>query len=429
MPITFSNAVGPSGTPVSAGTVVYVASDPAPSTGATGTFSVSSTPGGAALTNVIAAGVSYSAFGVGVQPQYFVINSATSGNTLTMNTTAGLAQGMPIQFGTAINGATIAANTTYYVMTVTATTIQVSANAYTLTALSVGADSKTSSATVISNSISVTITAVSGSSQLTASTQLAVGNAIVLNSTVGIFSAGVVYYVQASTATTLNLSLTPFGGAITTTVPAASGLTVSATGYYTLSGTAASSIATPNASGVFTVNGSGGPPNALLPNSAILFTVSPATEIVAKQPYYVVSPGTTATPFANFYVSLTPGGTPITSLSNASSQQFVVFGVGASPTAVRIQTPSLLVGLVTNVNSSVGSGNTLVVRVYRTPANGRPTALIANYTHTYNDTTTSNNTYFNTSQALNTGDRLHVFAAYQGTITYPHDLTAQLILV
>ena len=412
---------------VGVNTVYYIASNPAPS--AT-TFTIVDSAGAAISPSIETTSLlNYSAFSTGVQPQYFVRGSTSSGNTLTMNTTAGLAQGMPIQFGTAINGSTIAANTTYYVMTVTATTIQVSANAYSLSALAVGADGRTSSATIVSNATSVKITGISNASVLSAVTQLAVGNAIVLNSNVGPFSAGVVYYVQASSATTLSLSASPFGSAIATTVTAVSNLTVSATGYYTLSGTAVTSVATPTPAGLFTVSGSGAPVNALLPNSAILFTASPATEIIERQIYYVVSPGTTTGPLANFFLSLTPGGNAITALTTPTGQQFVVFGPSGSPTGVRIQTPSLLVGLVTNVNSPVGSGNPLVVTVYRTPATGGPTAPIASYTYTYNDIPTTNNTYFNTSQVLNTGDRLHVLASYQGTITYPRDITAQLIIV
>jgi hypothetical protein len=347
-----------------------------------------------------------------------------------MNTTAGLAQGMPIQFGTVINGTTIAVNITYYVMTVTATTIQVSANAYTLSALAVGSDGKTSSATIVSNTIAVTITGISTSSVLSASTQLAAGNAIVLGGNVGPFSAGNVYYVQAAAATTLALSTTPFAATpINTTVEAFSNLSIPATGYYTLSGTAITSIATPTSVGLFTVSGAGAPPNALLPNSAIYFIDSPATEIRARQVYYVANPGATSVPLANFFLSLTPGGNRITTVTPGTGKQFVVLGAAASPTAVRIQTPSLLVGLVTNVNSPAGVGNPIVVTVYRTPASGGPTAPIASYTYTYNDNTTTNNTYFNSSQSLNTGDRLHVLASYQGTTAFPHDLTAQLIIV
>jgi len=446
MPITFSSTVGS----VSAGTVVYVTSNPPPSSGATGTFSVSSTPGGAALTNVAAAGVSYSAFGTGVQPQYFVTTTAGSAaDNITLNTTAGLSVGMPIQFGTALNSTagTIDAGVTYFITKVTTSAIQV-ATAAGGTALASTAG-RTSSAVIPYTSTNLTVTTLTTSTNLvtvSAAHNLVLGNVVVFGSAVGPFNAGTYYYVLTTPATTtLTLALTQGGSAIT--IAANATVSVTATGYYTFTNSSFPSMASfAPTTGRITMNN--GNTNQLAPGMPIVFgssfgtvptspTATP-TNIVAGRTYYVASsPAPTPGASGTFLVSLTPGGPAIlfTDAATSTTSSFAAFALAGRPPSFRIQTPSLLVGLATSLNNAMGlsagnaPGNSLIITVYRTPASGGPTTATS-FTVTYspNDATTVNNINFNSSLSLAAGDRIQALAVSQGT-SVSRDITADLIIV
>ena len=445
MPITFSSTVGS----VSAGTVVYVTSNPPPSSGATGTFSVSSTPGGAALTNVAAAGVSYSAFGTGVQPQYFVTTTAgSSSDNITLNTTAGLSVGMPIQFGTALNSTAgnIDAGVTYFIMKVTTSAIQVATVAGG-TALASTAG-RTSSAVIPYTSTNLTVTTLTTSTNLvtvSAAHNLVAGNVVVFGSAVGPFNAGTYYYVLTTPATTtLTLALTQGGSAIA--IAANATVSVTATGYYTFTNSSFPSMASfaPSTGRITMTNGS---TNQLAPGMPIVFgssfgtvptspTATP-TNIVAGRTYYVASsPAPTPGASGTFLVSLTPGG-PVILFTGASSttSSFAAFALAGGPPSFRIQTPSLLVGLATSLNNAMGlsaadvAGNSLIITVYRTPASGGPTTATS-FTVTYspNNATTVNNINFNSSLSLAAGDRIQALAVSQGS-SVSRDITADLIIV
>jgi len=451
MPIVFGTTVSGTGTSLNAGTVYYIISNPAPSSGATGTFSVAASLGAAsgiapAPTNA-PVGISYSAFSTGIQPQYFV--TGASGLTITLNTTAGLSIGMPIQFGTTLTGTNpCTAGVTYYIATIPSGTTITATDANTggtgRSGLNTGI---TSSLIVPYTATSLTVTTLTASSANTVTTSVAhnlvLGNVVVFGASAAPFTAGTYYYVF-STPSNVTFTLAPTQGGSVISIAATSTVSVSATGYYTFTNSTVPSMASFASGGLITL--SNGPTNnQLVPGMPIIFgssfgsapaspTATP-TNIVAGQTYYVASnPAPTAGGSGTFYVSLSPGGPAIGLTGSTTTSALVAFALAGGPPSVRIQTPSLLVGLATTLNNVMGltsgaAGNSLIITVYRTPASGGPTAATS-FTVTYspNDATTVNKLFFDSSLSLAAGDRIQALAVSQGS-SIPRDITAQLILV
>jgi hypothetical protein len=81
----------------------------------------------------------------------------------------------------------------------------------------------------------------------------------------------------------------------------------------------------------------------------------------------------------------------------------------------------------------MGPGSSLTLTVYRMPASGTssyittaPTSFVASYT--ISDTTTTALNYGNASISLAAGDRLSVYAQYNGQQVL-RDITAKLLLI
>lgn len=273
---------------------------------------------------------------------------------------------------------------------------------------------------------------------------LLVGNVVVFGSTVGPFTPGNYYYVVSTpSGTTLTLSLAQGGSAVV--VPTTTTVNVTATGYYTFTAATLPTVTSVAATGQITL-ANGPANNQLAPGMPIVFgtsfgtaasvpTATP-TSIVAGRTYYVASnPPPTAGVSGTFYVSLSPGGPVIVLAASSPTSSLVAFALAGGPPSVRIQTPSLLVGLATTLNNAMGlsaanvAGNSLIITVYRTPASGGPTTATS-FTVTYspNDATTVNNINFNSSLSLAAGDRIQALAVSQGT-SIPRDITADLIIV
>ena len=51
---------------------------------------------------------------------------------------------------------------------------------------------------------------------------------------------------------------------------------------------------------------------------------------------------------------------------------------------------------------------------------------IYNYFVTFNDSTTTTQSYYNSTKTFNAGDRLHAYLSFFGGTTSAHDLTVQL---
>jgi hypothetical protein len=79
--------------------------------------------------------------------------------------------------------------------------------------------------------------------------------------------------------------------------------------------------------------------------------------------------------------------------------------------------------------NTTGSAVSVQVALYRTPAGmNTQTSLtpIADYFVTFNDDTTTAQSYYSTSKSFGAGDKLHTYLTYFGGSTAAHDLTVQL---
>jgi hypothetical protein len=98
---------------------------------------------------------------------------------------------------------------------------------------------------------------------------------------------------------------------------------------------------------------------------------------------------------------------------------------GTPPAYYRIQQPCLLSGIAAGLAGAAGSNNSVTLLVKYTPmASGTLTDTV--FTVTFGESNL-NETFYNASVRLNTGDRLHVYITYTGNNgNNAHDLTVQL---
>lgn len=231
----------------------------------------------------------------------YAVTGFTSGSApLTMNTTNGLAIGMPIQFSTAIGG--FSTGTTYFIQAITGSTISIS--------LTLGGGAVNTSGTSASSAISLAYAitgSTNGSALLTMNSTagLAAGMPVEIATTTAGFIAGTRYYIIAVAATTITLG--------TTTVATAQNANAAgASSQITIPYVSQSNLAiTGVASGVITTSTN----HNLVVGNQVIFNVQygVTTTYQAKLPYYV-----TSTPSANtFLLGTSPGAFPITGLSMA----------------------------------------------------------------------------------------------------------------
>jgi hypothetical protein len=109
-----------------------------------------------------------------------------------------------------------------------------------------------------------------------------------------------------------------------------------------------------------------------------------------------------------------------------------MFNITNAPAYYRLQQPAILSGfsvaLAKPVNTT-GSAVSVQVALYRTPAGmNTQTSLtpIADYFVTFNDATTTFQSYYNTSKSFGAGDKLHAYLTYFGGTPAAHDLTLQV---
>ena len=86
--------------------------------------------------------------------------------------------------------------------------------------------------------------------------------------------------------------------------------------------------------------------------------------------------------------------------------------------------------LPANITGATPASTNMSLFVCRTPVNSdlqQGVIIIPAFTQTYNDATTIVQTYFNSTQTFNVGDRIHVFLTYAGGAAMTaHDITVQL---
>jgi hypothetical protein len=167
--------------------------------------------------------------------------AATTNNLFTVTSTVGMYAGMPVYVASSF-GSLLATQTVYYVNSAnfSATQFQLSlTSGGSGTAVSIGSNISTTTVTITATTItnnlltvtpvSVTVNSSSGTTiTLSASATLTVGAPIVFSSAVGsVVTSGTTYYVQASSGTSLSISTSVGGSAIS--VGTTTGLSVTAT--------------------------------------------------------------------------------------------------------------------------------------------------------------------------------------------------------
>jgi hypothetical protein len=95
------------------------------------------------------------------------------------------------------------------------------------------------------------------------------------------------------------------------------------------------------------------------------------------------------------------------------------------PAFYRIQQPTILSGLSAALATAPGTGNSMTVLVQYTPVGGSITSTL--FTVTFGATDTSKS-FYNASQNLNSGDRLHVYLSGMTGNNSATDFSLQLDL-
>ena len=263
-------------------------------TGVTNTSPISTTGATAAVTGSIVIPTIVSA------TTYSVTGFTPGSAPLTMNTTSGLAIGMPIQFSTAIGGFSV--GITYFIQAVTGSTISLS------TSLGGGAQNTSGASAASAISLAYAVNSfTNGSAPLTMNSTagLAVGMPIRLGTSLGgSLAAATTLFIQAVAAGTISLATTSIAAASVTGV-------ASTTSTVTIQYTSQNNLAiTSTAGGVITTSANHG----LVVGNQVIFS-APYGGYLARYPYFV-----TATSLAvnTFTLTTAPGVAALTSQSGGA---------------------------------------------------------------------------------------------------------------
>ena len=358
---------------------------------------------------------------------------------ITVSAITGIAVNMPVVFENSWGPFT--GGTTYFVNQVSdATHIFVSAT-YNGLAITTATPAVGTASLLFYSTISITATAVNASNQVVSVTpagfSLQVGYPIVFTNTLGYVNSGVVYYVASlASPTTFTISATLNGPTFVTgvqTLTTSSGLTSG------VSSTILVVVASWATSGNITVTGTGRPCGFMVTGMPVVFNTSfgGAGGIVAGTKYYVLTIGG-APGYTAFQVTTTYSGSTAVTFSAAGTGSYnaVVWPLFSPPAYYRIQQPFILCGMMTslnlpaNITGATATSTNMSLFVCRTPVNSdlqQGVVIIPAYTQTYNDATTIVQTYFNSTQTFNVGDRVHVFLTYAGGAAMTaQDVTVQL---
>jgi hypothetical protein len=344
-----------------------------------------------------------------------VSETQAASDRVIVTSTVGLAVNMPVVFNTNIGN--IVAGTVYYVHTVVNTT------RFTISATINGAIFAQSNATVavVGNAystITVTASAVNLANEITLNTvtDIQVGMPIIFSELLGNLVPGTPYYVSFVGLTYVRVSALPGGADFTTGVASVSSpalLHTISTQVSAVSGT------------TITVNHSDG----INIGMAIVFAAN-IGNIVQGTVYYVRTTGGNGG--TTLSISTIPSGPAFAVGTAVASVRANVFSLTAVPAYYRLQQPALLSGLSVSMASPAnlsGTAVTVQFAVYRTPANANPLTSISpisDFFMTFNDSTTTSQTYYNSSKTFGSGDLIHVYLSYYGGVPLASDVTVQL---
>jgi hypothetical protein len=337
---------------------------------------------------------------------------------VTMSSTAGVAVNMPIVFDTTI--ANVIAGTTYYVYSVdTGTKLKLSTTPNG-SIFDITSNVTATVATHAYTTVLVTATAVNSSNQITVSStaNLAVGQPIVFTELLGNLVPGTPYYILTIGAGFITVTATAGGSTFTTGTASVSSPAMASTISSQVTGFATN--------GNVTLNSADGLAVAM----PIVFAANVGTTLTQGTIYYIQAVQSTTV----IRVSTIPTGTVIVNNTNLTGLNIRanMFNVTNAPAYYRIQQPSLLSGIsvaLAKPANTTGSAVSVQVALYRTPAGmNTQTSLtpIADYFVTFNDDTTTDQSYYSTSKSFGAGDKLHTYLTYFGGSTAAHDLTVQV---
>jgi hypothetical protein len=343
-------------------------------------------------------------------------------NRITVSSTTGIIVNMPVVFSASVGN--IVAGTIYYVESIpSATQFKISGTRYggVFTTGNPGAVTIT---TIITTTYPVTVTSTDGSDVLTVSSTnssgIVIGMPIVFSSWFGTVNEGTPYYIQTLGTTTMKLSpdatiVTTVDTGVVTAPPDTTGIV------YT--GTTLVSASSGTGNGNITVQNSGG----LVVGMPIVFQES-FGGLTGGTLYYIFSVVNTTT----IRVTSTYNGTlqNTTSATELAVKTFV-FNASTVPAYYRVQQPAILNGINVALGipaTAIGGTDTVIVYVYRTPANSNiltGITLVNSFTVVFDDSSTISKSYYNSSKTFGAGDKIHVYIRFTKTST-AHDLTVQL---
>jgi hypothetical protein len=346
----------------------------------------------------------------------------TGGNSdrITVSSTTGIIVNMPVVFSASVGN--IVAGTIYYVESIpSATQFKISGTRYggVFTTGNPGAVTIT---TIITTTYPVTVTSTDVSNVLTVSSTnssgIVIGMPIVFSSWFGTVNEGTPYYIQTLGTTTMKLSpdatiVTTVDTGVVTAPPDTTGIVYTGT---TL-------VSATDGAGNITVQNSGG----LVIGMPIVFQAS-FGGLTGGSLYYIFQVVNTTT----IQVSSTyRNGLQGTTASSGLAVKTFVFNAPTAPAYYRVQQSVILSGINVALGipaTAIGGTDTVIVYVYRTPANSNlltGITLVNSFTVVFDDSSTTSKSYYNSSKTFGAGDKIHVYMRFTKTST-AHDLTVQL---
>jgi hypothetical protein len=347
------------------------------------------------------------------------VTSTSNGNRVNCTSTLGLSVNMPVIFNTNIGN--IVSGVTYYIFSVHPSYFQISTS-INGTLFSTGNETLSITATVYA-SLFVTASSVDSSNRiiLDSTANISAGMPIVFSENIGNLTAGTPYYIDSIG---LISGITPY-----VTVSAINGGSVFTTGVATINSPAIVFTISTEVSSVsgttITVNHSDG----IIVGMPIVFAAN-IGNIVQGTVYYVKTSGGNGG--STLTISTTLNGSTFSVGTSTGNVRANLFNMTSFPAFYKIQQPVILSGISVSISTPVnlsGSSTTLQVAVYRTPVNMNSQISISpilNFFVTFNDSTTTNQAFYNASKTFGTGDRLHTYLSFFGGTPAAHDLTIQL---
>jgi hypothetical protein len=328
---------------------------------------------------------------------------------------------MPVVFSASVGN--IVAGTIYYVESIpSATQFKISGTRYG-GAFTTGNPGAVTITAVVTTTYPVTVISTDGSDVLTVSSTnssgIANGMPIVFSSWFGTVNEGTPYYIQSLTSdTTMKLSA---DATIVTTVNTGAVTAPLDTTGIVYTGTTV--VTETNGAGSITVDNSGG----FVVGMPIVFQSS-FGGLTGGTLYYIYAVVNSTTIQVS---SIYRGGLQGTTTSSGLAVKTFVFNAPTVPAYYRVQQPAVLSGINVALGipaTAIGGTDTVIVYVYRTPANVNlltGITLLNKFTMTFNDSSTISKSYYNSSKTFGAGDKIHVYIRFTKTST-AHDLTVQL---